>query len=402
MGKEENLIPKEFFKKFKNKEEFQSFFEALYKRAIEEILRGELDDHLGYEKHSKDGYNSGNSRNGYYEKNIKTANLGDIVLNIPRDRKSDFEPLLIPKGQRMSEKLEASIIGMYSRGMTNKDIRAYIEEIYGVGVSESTISHVTDSIIEDIRQWQDRSLEEVYYVVWMDGIVFKIKQDGKYINKCIYLIIGLKKDGKKEVLGMWISENESASFWLNVLNELKSRGVNDILIACIDNLSGFVEAIQAVYPQTTTQLCIVHQIRNSSKYVSWKERKEFCADMKQIYTASSYQTAELAFESFSQKWGKKYSYVIKSWLANWVELTAFFDYPVELRKIIYTTNIIEGLNRGIRKYSKPKTLFPTDMAALKVVYIAIQSVEKSWTKPMENWGLIINQFLIKFADRCKL
>ena len=402
MDKKSNSLPKEFFKQFKTKEEFNTFFTDMYKRGVEEMLQGELDAMLGYEKHSKEGYNTGNSRNGHYNKNVKTESLGNIVLNIPRDRKSEFDPVLIPKGQRMSEKLEENILAMYSRGMTTGDIRAFVEEIYGVEVSESTISRISDNIIEDVKLWQDRPLEDVYYVVWMDGIVFKIKQDGRYINKCIYLIIGLKKDGKKEVLGMWISENESASFWLKVLNDLKSRGVQDILLACIDNLSGFVEAIQAVYPQTITQLCIVHQIRNSLKHVSYKDRKEYCSDMRLIYAAPTLQAAELAFEKFSQKWVNKYTSAIKSWKNNWVELTAYFDYPLEIRKIIYTTNIIESLNRGIRKYTKPKTLFSTDMAAFKVVYFAIKNIEKKWIISISNWGIIINQFLIIFANRCKL
>jgi transposase-like protein len=402
MEKENNALPKEFFKQFKTKEDFKSFFNDLYKRGVEEMLQGELDAWLGYEKHSKAGYNSGNSRNGSYSKRVKTDSLGDLLLNIPRDRKSEFDPVLIPKGQRMSDKLEESIIGMYSRGMSTRDIRDYVKEIYGVDVSESTVSNVTDRIIDHIKQWQDRPLEEVYYVVWMDGVVLKIKQDGRYINKCIYLIIGLKKDGMKEVLGMWSSENESSSFWLNVLTDIKSRGVKDILIGCIDNLKGLNEAIKAAFPKTITQLCIVHQIRNSTKYVILKDRKEYCADMKQIYDAPTLQAAELAFDRFKQKWVQKYSYAIKSWETNWTELTAYFDFPVEIRKIIYTTNIIENLNRGIRKYTKTKSLFPDDMAAYKTVYLAINNIEKKWITQIKNWGLIINQFIIIFAERCKL
>jgi putative transposase len=402
MGKKEHKLPEDFFKQFKNKEEFNEYFNELYKRGVEAMLQSELDAHLGYLKHDKEGYNSGNSRNGFYNKKVKTTNLGDMVLSVPRDRNSEFDPVVVPKGQRMSDKLEESILGMYSKGMSTKDIRSYVEDIYGVEVSESTISHVTDSIIEHIKQWHDRPLEEVYFIVWMDGIVFKIKQDGRYINKCIYLIIGLGKDGRKEVLGMWSSENESATFWLKVLNDLKARGVEDILISCTDNLAGFTEAIQAVFPQTITQLCIVHQIRNSLKHVSYKDRKEFCADMKLIYTAPTLESAELALENLSQKWGKKYNYAIKSWKDNWAELTSYFDYPQEIRKLIYTTNTIENLNRGIRKYAKPKSLFPTDMAAFKVVYFAIMNIEKKWIYPLYNWAIIINQFLIIFAKRCKL
>lgn len=402
MEKEKITMPEDFFKQFKTKEEFKGFFNDLYKQGVEAMLQAELDAWLGYEKYSKQGYNSGNSRNGYYNKTVKTDSLGDMLLNIPRDRKSEFDPVLIPKGQRMSDKLEESIIGMYSRGMSTRDISSYVKEIYGVEVSETTVSNVTDRIIEHIKQWQDRPLEEVYYVVWMDGIVLKIKQEGRYINKCIYLIIGLRKDGIKEVLGMWLSENESASFWLNILSDLKSRGVKDILIGCIDNLKGFNDAIKAVFPKTITQLCIIHQIRNTCKYVTKKDKKEFCADMKLIYTAPTLQSAELAFDKFKQKWVHKYSYSIKSWETNWTELTAYFDFPIEIRKIIYTTNTIENLNRGIRKYTKTKSVFPDDIAAYKAVYLAINNIEKKWIIQIKNWGLIINQFIIIFADRCKL
>ena len=275
MDKEQSNFPKDFFKQFKSKEEFQSFFSDLYKQGVEEMLKGELDEHLGYEKHSPEGRNSGNSRNGSYTKKVKTETLGDLVLNIPRDRKSDFEPQLIPKGQRMSDKLEEAIIGMYSRGMTTSDISEQVKQAYGVDVSEGTISNVTNKVIEHVKEWQNRSLEPVYFAVWMDGIVLKVKQNGKYINKCICLVIGLKKDGLKEILGMWMAETESASFWMSVLTDLKARGVEDILIACTDNLKGFTDAIKGVFPDTVTQLCIVHQIRNSCKYVVWKDRKSF-------------------------------------------------------------------------------------------------------------------------------
>ena len=400
--KDQNQLPKDFFKQFKTQEDFKDFFSNLYKQGVEQMLQAELDSHLGYEKHSKEGYNSGNSRNGFYGKKVKTESLGDILLNIPRDRNSEFDPVIIPKGQRMSEKLEEAIIGMYSKGMTTRDIRDYVKEIYGVNVSESTVSNVTSRITEHVKLWQDRELEEVYFVVWMDGIMFKIKQDGRYIKKCIYLIIGLNKDGKKEVLGMWSSENESASFWMEVLNDLKARGVRDILIASIDNLSGFQKAIKAVYPDTVIQLCVIHQIRNSSKYVSDRDIKEFCSDMRQVYAAPTIKSAEIAFENFSQKWTDKYSYAIKSWEKNWFELTEYFKYPVEIRKIIYTTNQIENLNRGIRKYTKTKSIFPDETSAFKAIYMAIKNIEKKWDIQIKNWGQIANQFIIIFADRCKL
>jgi transposase-like protein len=406
MEKEKNnpqpLLPKDFFKQFKNKEEFHSFFNDLFKQGIEEMLQAELDQHLGYEKYAKAGHHTGNSRNGSYAKKVKTESLGDMVLNIPRDRNSEYSPQLIPKGQRMSDRLEEAIIGMYSRGMTTSDISEQVKQIYGVDVSEGTISNVTARIIEHVKEWQSRSLEPVYYVVWMDGIMLRIKHGGKYVNKCIYLVIGLKKDGRKEVLGMWTSESESASFWLSVMTDLKARGVEDILIACTDNLKGFTEAIQGVFPGTVSQLCIVHQIRNSCKYVVWKDRKQFCADLKEVYGAPTKEAAEQALLGFSLKWESKYRYAIQSWKNNWTYLTSYFDFPVEIRRIIYTTNAIENLNRGIRKYIKTKVQFPDDQAAEKAVYLAIMNIEKKWTMPMDNWGLVLHQFETIFETRCRL
>ena len=397
-----DIIPKDFFKQFKNKEEFHSFFNDLFKQGVEEMLKAELDAHLGYEKHSKEGYGSGNGRNGSYTKKIKTDNLGDMVLNIPRDRNGEFEPQLIPKGQRMSDKLEDAITGMYSRGMTTSDISAQVKEIYGVDVSEGTISNVTNRIIEHVKEWQNRPLEQVYFTVWMDGIVLKVKQNGKYINKCIFIVIGLKNDGLKEVLGMWIAENESAAFWLTVLTDLKARGVEDILIACTDNLTGFTQAIKGVFPNAVTQLCIVHQIRNSCKFVVWKDRKEFCADLKNIYTATNAEFAEKALFSMDLKWGTKYKYAIQSWQNNWENLTQYFNYPMEIRKLIYTTNTIENLNRGIRKYTKTKVQFIDDNAAQKAVFLSIINIEKKWDMPIQNWGIILHQFLTIFGNRCRL
>ncbi len=395
-------IPKDFFKQFKSKEEFHSFFNDLFKEGVEEMLKAELDAHLGYEKHNKDGYNSGNSRNGSYSKKIKTENLGDVVLNIPRDRNSEFEPQLIPKGQRMSDKLEEAITGMYSRGMTTSDISTQVKEIYGVDVSEGTISNVTNRIIEHVKEWQNRPLEQIYFTLWMDGIMLKVKQNGKYINKCIFIVIGLKNDGLKEVLGMWIAENESAAFWLTVLTDLKARGVEDVLIACTDNLNGFTQAIKGVFPNAVTQLCIVHQIRNSCKFVVWKDRKEFCSDLKNIYAATNVEIAEKALFAMELKWSSKYKYAIQSWQNNWENLTQYFNYPIEIRKIIYTTNTIENLNRGIRKYTKTKVQFPDDNAVQKSVYLSIMNIEKKWDMPIQNWGIILHQFLTIFENRCKL
>ncbi len=398
----QNLLPKDFFKQFKSKEEFHSFFNDLFKQGVEEMLQAELEEHLGYPKHAKEGNNSGNSRNGSYTKKVKTESLGDMVLNIPRDRNSEYSPQLIPKGHRMSDKLEEAIIGMYSRGMTTSDISEQVKQVYGVEVSEGTVSNVTARITELVRDWQTRPLEPVYYVVWMDGIVLKMKEGGKYINKCIYLVIGLKSDGLKEVLGMWTAQTESASFWLSVLTDLKARGVQDILIASTDNLRGFSDAIHGVFPHAITQLCMVHQIRNSCRYVVWKDRKTFCADLKEVYAAPTKGAAAAALEGFASKWGGKYRYAIQSWQANWENLTHYFDFPLEIRRIIYTTNSIENLNRGIRKYTKTKVQFPDDGAAEKAVYLAIMNIEKKWSMPLPNWGLVLHQFLTIFEDRCRI
>lgn len=402
-NKEKKLgLPPDFFKQFKFKEEFHEFFQEMFKEGIQQMLQGELDEHLGYEKHSPEGRNSGNSRNGSSTKRVKSESLGDMVLSIPCDLNSSFEPQLIPKHQRMSSKIEETIIGMYSRGMSTRDIEDQIRELYGVEVSESTVSTVTNRMVDHIKEWQARPLEPVYYVCWMDGIQFKIRHNGKVISKCIYLIIGLKKNGRKEVLGMWINETESASFWLSVLTDLKARGLNDILIACTDNLNGFNRAIAEVYPKTVTQLCVVHQIRNSCKYVGWKERKTFVTDLKEVYCAINREQAWQALLSFEQKWGKKYGYAITSWQNNWDALTQYFDFPMKIRKIIYITNAIESLNSSIRKYTTPKKLFPDDQAAIKAVYLAIINIQKKWTMTIHNSGTILNQFSIIFDQRCDL
>jgi len=360
-----------------------------------------MDEHLGYSKHQARENESDNSRNGYSNKTLKT-NIGDIPLDVPRDRDSSFDPVIVPKHQRMSARIEQAIITLYSRGMSTRDIEETIKEMYGIQLSEGTVSNITHSIIENIKLWQQRPLEEVYFVVWMDGIVIKVRHNGRVIGKTIYLIIGLKKDGLKEVLGMWISETESASFWMNVLTDLKARGVEDILIACTDNLAGIRQAIKAVFPDAITQLCVVHQIRNSSRYVAWKERKEFLSDLRLVYAAANKEMAADALDSFANKWGAKYGYAIKSWKDNWDELTAYFDYPMEIRRIIYTTNAIESLNSSIRKYTKTKTVFPDDQAAIKSVFLAINNIQQKWTMAIRSWGTIINQFIIKFEERCRI
>ena len=360
-----------------------------------------MDGHLGYKKHNKLGENSGNSRNGYSNKTLKT-NIGDIPLEVPRDRNASFEPIVVPKHQRMSARIEQAIIVMYSRGMSTRDIEETIKDIYGIDVSESSISNITSSIIEDIKLWQTRALNDVYYVIWLDGIVFKVRQNGRVSNKTIFVIIGLTSEGMKEVLGLWINETESASFWVNVLTDLKARGVEDVLIACTDNLAGINQAIHAVFPDAISQLCIVHQIRNSCKYVVWKERKQFANDLKSVYAAINREAAADALNDFDDKWGHKYGYAVKSWRNNWDYLTSYFDYPLEIRKLIYTTNAIESLNSIIRKYTKSKNVFPDDQAVLKSVFLAISNIQKKWTMPIRDWGVILNQFIIKFESRCRI
>jgi transposase-like protein len=394
-------FPKDFFKQFKSKESFQEYFNALFKQGIEEMLKCELDEHLGYTKHAKEGYNTGNSRNGSFPKTITSENVGEVVLNIPRDRNGKFEPLIVPKGQTISSKIEEAIIGMYSRGMTTSDVRKQVLEIYGLEISETTVSNITEGIMESAKEWQKRALEPVYFALWMDGIVLKVRSDNKVINKCVYIVIGLKPDGMKEVLGYWIEKTESAAFWMSVLTELKARGVEDILIACTDNLAGFTQAISAVFPQAVTQLCIVHQIRNSCKFVVYKDRQVFCQDLKKVYTAINRVIALEEFEMFKLKWYGKYKYAITSWEDNWANLSNYFEYPLELRKIIYTTNTIENLNRGIRKYTKTKTQFPNENSASKSIYLAIRNIEGAWNSPIPNWGLILNQYLIIFENRCR-
>lgn len=394
--KPEDLFSKDFFKQFKTGEELTSFFHALRKRAIEEMLEGELDAHLGYEKHQTS--ENRNSRNGHSTKTIKSEN-GQTEIKVPRDRDSSFQPMLIKKRESFIDGIENIIISMYAKGMSTNDIEEHIREIYDYDVSTATISRITDRITNDIIEWQNRSLEPVYLIVWMDGIVFKVRENSKVINKTMYIAVGLRTDGRKEVLGLWLGKNESSAFWMTVLTDIKARGVQDILITATDNLNGFTDTIRTVFPESTKQICVVHQIRNASKYVVWKDKKEFSKDMREIYTASTKKNAEIALDELEKKWNSKYSYAIKSWRTNWDELTAFFDFPLEIRKIIYTTNLIENLNGKIRKYTKNKLSFPTDEAVLKSTFLALNEATKKWTMPIRDWGMIHNQFLLIFDDR---
>lgn len=371
----------------------------MHKSAVEHMLNAELDAHLDTEKHEKT--KDGNYRNGHGIKKIKSS-FGESEIKVPRDRKGNFEPVLVPKRHNIIEGLENVIISFYAKGMSVSDIEEQIRDMYDFEVSTSTISRITSPVSSEMVSWQNRPLDDLYLIVWMDGIVFKVRENSKVINKTIYLAVGLNREGRKEVLGMWLGKNESSSFWMSVLTDLKARGVEDILITATDNLNGFTQTIRSVFPESQTQICVVHQIRNACKYVVWKDRKAFTADMKHIYAAPTKQSAEAALEDFAQKWESKYSYAIKSWRENWEELTVFFDFPLEIRKIIYTTNLIENLNGKIRKYTKNKMSFPTDDAVLKSVYLALREATKKWTMPIQNWGIVLNQFMLIFEERLRL
>lgn len=399
MKPEDLLNDKDFLKQFKTGSELTSFIEQLHKRGVEKILEGELDAHLDYAKHQKS--NNSNSRNGYGTKTIKT-NLGETQIQVPRDRDSSFNPMLIKKRENVADGVENIIISLYAKGMSTTDIEEQIREIYDFNISSSAVSRITDKVTSDIIAWKNRPLEATYLIVWMDGIVFKVRENTKVINKTIYIAVGLRVDGKKEVLGLWLGKNESSSFWMTVLTDIKARGTQDILITATDNLNGFTDTIKTVFPNSVTQICVVHQIRNSCRYVVWKDKKSFTKDMKQIYTAPTKEAAKAALEDFKIKWNSKYSYAIKSWENNWDELTVFFDFPLEIRTIIYTTNLIENLNGKIRKYTKNKLSYPTDDAVIKSVFLALRESTRKWTMPIRNWGIILNQFLAIFENRIKL
>lgn len=397
--KKEDLFNDDFLKQFQSGEELSSFLKELQKRGIEKMLEGELDSHLGYSKHESS--KESNSRNGYSKKKIKTS-FGESEIQVPRDRESSFNPMIIPKRKSMLDGLENVIVSLYAKGMSNSDIETQIKEVYDFDISPSTISRITDVITNDIVAWQNRPLEPVYLIVWMDGIVFKVRENSKVVNKTVYIAVGLRRDGKKEVLGLWLGKNESAAFWMSVLTDMKARGVEDILITATDNLNGFTDTIKTIFPESKTQICVVHQIRNACRYVVWKDKKAFTKDMKEIYNAPTKQAAEAALENFAQIWESKYSYAIKSWRNNWDELTVFFEFPVEIRKIIYTTNLIENLNGKIRKYTKNKLSFPTNQAVMKSVYLAVREATRKWSMPVRNWGIILNQFLIIYEQRVRL
>lgn len=377
----------------------QELFKEMVGTVLENGLEGELDEELGYSKYDYQNKQTDNSRNGHSEKTLKTS-LGDLELSIPRDRNGEFDPQLVKKNQTsLSGDIEEKILSMYAKGMSTSDIESHIRDIYGLSVSDTTVSRVTDKILPVVKEWQVRPLESIYAVVFLDAIHFHVRSEGQIIKKAVYIAIGVQMDGIRDVLGMWVGENESAKFWLSILNGLKNRGVDDILIACVDGLTGFTNAIEAVYPRTEIQQCIIHQIRNTTRYVSYKDIKALMADLKKVYAAVDEQMALSELDTFEERWGKKYPKIATSWRTNWPNLSTYFKYPQEVRTLIYTTNAIENFNRQLRKVTKAKSVFPTDESLLKMLYLAMMDITKKWTGRRKDWGLIHSQLEIFFADR---
>ena len=376
----------------------KGLLKELTKRLLERAMAAEMTEHVGYEKHDAAGNNSGNSRNGTSAKTIK-GSFGTMPLEIPRDRNGTFEPQIIEKHQTRFTGFDENIISLYARGLSTREIQQHIEEIYHVEVSPALISSVTDEVLDEVRTWQNRQLDAVYPIMYLDAIQFKVRDNGHVKNKAIYLVIGVTMEGLKEVLGLWIAQTEGAKFWLQVVTELKNRGVNDILIACVDGLKGFPEAIESVFPQTEIQLCIVHLVRHSLNYVSWKQRKEVARDLKTIYTAATDVEAEQRLTEFSLKWDEKFPMIAKSWRSNWTRVIPFFAHPPEIRKVIYTTNAIESLNMSLRKVTKARGSFPNDEAVSKLLYLALRNIAKRWTMPMHAWKVALNRFTIIYGDR---
>jgi len=374
---------------------------ALTARILNKALEAEMDNHLGYQKHSSLGDLSGNNRNGYSTKKVLTQDQ-EAEINIPRDRIGSFEPVIVPKHEKRLPIFNEQIIALYSSGMTVRDIQAHLQDIYGVEVSPELVSRVTDSILTEVREWRNRPLSPVYPVVYLDALRVNSRESGKNQNKALYIALGINMEGHKEVLGFYLSETEGAKFWMGVLTDLKNRGVDDIFIACMDGLTGFPDAVRAVFPKTKIQLCIVHMVRNSTKFVSYKDLKAICKDLKKIYTASTEEEALLSLGDFGEAWNSKYPMIHKSWEAHWDDLNEFFSYPEEIRRVIYTTNAIESLNFSLRKVTKNRAAFPTDESIYKIMYLAINKASKKWTMPIRNWGVALNQFSILFEGRVKL
>ena len=375
----------------------------LFKETIAEFMQGsleaELDEELGYEPYDVKNKNTENSRNGHSKKTLRTS-MGKVEIDVPRDRKGDFEPKILPKNQTsISQDMEEKIFSMYAKGMSVSDIEDHIRDIYGLEISDTTVSRITDKVLPAAKEWQQRPLESIYAVVFLDAMHYHVRSEGHIVKKAVYIAIGINMDGKKDVLGMWVGENESAKFWAGVLNSMRNRGVDDILIACTDNLTGFSQAIEAVFPQTDIQNCIIHQLRNSSKYVSYKDLKALMADLKKVYTAVDEESAMSALDDFAGVWDSKYPKISKSWYDNWANLSTYFKFPQELRKLIYTTNTIEGFNRQLKKVTKAKSVFPTDDSLFKMLYLAMKDITKKWTGRRQDWSSIYAQLVIYYGDR---
>jgi len=385
-------------RQFKSEQDLADFSRLLKKMAVEAALDAELVDHLGYAKHEVQGHGTGNSRNGYSPKTLK-GDHGEVEIATPRDRNSTFEPQLVSKGQTRLTQFDDQILSLYARGMSTRDIVDTFKEMYDADVSAGLISKVTNAVLERVLEWQSRPLDDIYPIVYLDCIVLKIRQDKRVINKAIYLALGINMEGHKELLGLWLAETEGAKFWLSVLTELQNRGLKDIFIAAVDGLTGFPEAINTVYPQTKIQLCIVHMVRNSLKFVSWKDRKAVAADLKKIYRSLTVEEAEQELAAFAKIWDEKYPTISHSWQRHWPNLITLFDYPDDIRKVIYTTNAIESLNSVIRKAVKNRKVFPHDQAAMKVVYLAIHAAAKKWSMPIRDWKAALNRFMIEFPER---
>ena len=380
-------------------DDIQNLFKETIAEFMEDGLETELDDELGYSRYDYRNKNTENSRNGHSSKTLRTS-FGDVEVAVPRDRKGEFEPQLLKKNQTsISQDIEEKILSMYAKGMTTGDIEAHIQDIYGVDVSDTTVSRITDKILPVAKEWQQRPLEAVYAVVFLDAIHYHVRSEGHIVKKAVYIAIGIDLDGHKDVLGMWVGENESAKYWATVLNSLRNRGIEDIFIACTDNLCGFSTAIEAVFPKTEIQNCIIHQIRNSSKYVSYKDLKALMADLKAVYAAVDEDAALMALDTFSEHWDKKYPTISQSWRANWANLSTYFKFPQELRRLIYTTNAIEGFNRQLRKVTKAKSVFPTDESMFKMLYMAMMDITQKWTGRRQDWSMIQAQLAVYFEDR---
>jgi putative transposase len=374
-------------------------FAKQFANTLEQMLEAELSDELGYEPYEASGRNSGNSRNGYYRKKVRTSD-GDVEIQVRRDRKGDFEPKIVPKYGSNTNELEEKILGLYGRGVSTRDIQDTLGELFGVDVSASTISKITDKVWELVEAWQNRPLAAIYPIIFMDAIHIKLRRDGKVANTAVHVVLGVDLEGHRDVLGHWVADGEEgANFWLSVITDLQNRGVQDIFIASMDGLTGFSEALHAVFPQTEVQRCIIHQIRNSLRYVSWKDRKAFVKDLKTVYQAANREAAEARLVYLRETWGDKYAIAVRSWENNWEELATFFDYPAEVRRLIYTTNTIEGYNRQLRKVTQNKASFPSREAVRKLLYLANVNILKKWTRPISNWPKILNQLAIRFEDR---